>query len=141
MSDELGTHSTHSLVLHSLNLLYCTNPSFTRTLFVWYGWECWAFVQCVCPWCKSHHGSSDAPVQGHDFLHIFWSIDAKDTILDGKPMSAAEMNQLLVRMQPRNTETLHSVSPFIPLCGIMYYVLSGNLDLRSLRPSAWSVFL
>ena len=27
MSDELGTHSTHSLVLHSLNLLYCTNPS------------------------------------------------------------------------------------------------------------------
>lgn len=82
-------------------------------MFVQYGWEGWAFVQCVCPWCKSHHGSSDAPVQGYDFLHMFWSIAAKNQIPDGKTRSAAEMSKLLVRMQPRNTATLHSVNPFI----------------------------
>lgn len=110
-------------------------------MFVQYGWEGWAFVQCVCPWCKSHHGSSDAPVQRYDFLDMFWSIAAKNQIPDGKTRSA-EMSKLLVRMQPKkhSNTSLSQSFHFHALCGIMYYVLSGNLDLKSLRPSAWSVF-
>ena len=91
-------------------------------MFVQYGWEGWAFVQCVCPWCKSHHGSSDAPVQGYDFLHMFWSIAAKNQIPDGKTRSAAEMSKLLVRMQPKKHSNTSLSQPFHfhALCGIMY---------------------
>ena len=114
----LSLHSFESFVLH----MSISSKDSVCSCLVQYGWEGWAFVQCVCPWCKSHHGSSDAPVQGYDFLHMFWSIAAKNQIPDGKTRSAAEMSKLLVRMQPKKHSNTSLSQPFHfhALCGIMY---------------------